>query len=313
MTFTETNTGSTPVTIKVGPSNTGFDVKENGALVWMSNAGIQPQYLVLETLQPGHSATFHATWNGISNVGGTSSPVTGTFTVTNQQAPSAASATFVIQPSMSDQPTKVGALTYSLTTNQAAYLRGQPIVMTFTETNTSNHTVEVALGSSTTGFDVYHNGRIVWQSNLKEPLTPVRLTPLRPGQSVTLKATWNGIPNEGSSAALTGTFTVVNQQAPAAVHATFQIVAHVGIPAVPPTSPIAVRAVNANPSTRVPSNSQVGVLPSSTTFPRVGTQVNGDPLTSPSNSQVGVLPSSTTFRRIGSQVNGDPLTSPPQS
>ncbi len=107
LTFTETNHTSKPVTIAIGPSNTGFDVRQNGALVWMSNAGIQPQYLRVETLLPGQSEVLTAAWNGVSNVGGAGTHVTGTFTVTNQQAPSGASATFQIiaQSRVSPAPT----------------------------------------------------------------------------------------------------------------------------------------------------------------------------------------------------------------
>jgi hypothetical protein len=111
-TFTETNTGSTPVGIELGPSNSGFDVAQNGATVWASNAGNQPYYVQLRILQPGQSVTLTATWNGVSNVG-TATAVTGTFTATNQQAPTGASATFVIEPqstggATSSGPTHVG-------------------------------------------------------------------------------------------------------------------------------------------------------------------------------------------------------------
>jgi len=235
LTFTETNTSTKPVTIAIGPSNTGFDVRENGTLMWVSNPGIQPQYLRVVTLQPGQSETLSATWDGVSNVGGANTHVIGTFTVTNQQAPTGASATFVIQPSGADPDPRSGQLTYSITTNQSVYQVGQPIIMTFTETNTSSQPVEIAVGPSTTGFDVYHNGRLVWLSNPRPPLTPVKFETLEPGQSLSLTVTWNGIPNEGPPAAMTGVFTVANQQALAGPSATFEIVAHAGV-VPPPTS-----------------------------------------------------------------------------
>jgi hypothetical protein len=106
MSFTETNTSATPVKIVIGPANSGFDVAQNGKTVWASNAGIQPQYLRLETLQPGQSVTLTASWNGVSNVG-PPTVETGSFTVTNQQAPTAASASFVIQPAAATPPNPV--------------------------------------------------------------------------------------------------------------------------------------------------------------------------------------------------------------
>ncbi len=97
MTFTETNTGSQPVQIAIGPVDSGFDVDQNGVTVWESNAGLQPQYLQIETLQPGQSVTLMATWNGVPNMV-PPTVLSGTFTVTNQQAPTGASASFVIEP-----------------------------------------------------------------------------------------------------------------------------------------------------------------------------------------------------------------------
>jgi len=161
MTFTETNTGTRPVTIAVGPSNTGFDVTQNGTLVWVSNPGIQPQFLRAVTLLPGQSETLSATWDGIPDVGTNSTYVTGTFAVTNQQAPGGASATFAIQPAQSDPPASSGQPTYSVTTNQPVHQVGQPIIMTFTETKTSSPPVEIVVGPSTTGVYVHQKGRFV--------------------------------------------------------------------------------------------------------------------------------------------------------
>ena len=53
MTFRETNTSSQPVTVQDGPSIDGFTVSRDGAVVWRSNAGINPLYIRLVTLQDG--------------------------------------------------------------------------------------------------------------------------------------------------------------------------------------------------------------------------------------------------------------------
>jgi hypothetical protein len=240
-TFTETNTSARPVNIEIGPANSGFVVRENGTPVWISNSGFQAQYLLLKTLLPGQSEVLTATWNGVSNVGPPTAE-TGTFTVTNQQAPTQSSATFAIQPTSTIQPGPVSPpdsvsgpvsvspptdssslLTTTLTTNQSTYAFGQPIQFTFTETNTSTQPVDITIGPVNSGFEVVHNGVTVWASNAGFQPQFLQLKTLEPGQSVSLTATWDGIPNLVPPTVLTGTFTVTNQQAPTGASATFVI------------------------------------------------------------------------------------------
>jgi hypothetical protein len=96
LTFTETNNTSHAVTINEGPSTDGFEIKQAGATVWQSNAGINPLFIVADTLQPGQSLTLTGTWNGVPNVGtSTGAAVTGTFVVVNQLNPTT-TATFTI-------------------------------------------------------------------------------------------------------------------------------------------------------------------------------------------------------------------------
>ena len=140
MTFTETNTSTKPVSIAIGPSNTGFDVKENGMLVWVSNPGIQPHYLRVVTLMPGQSETLSATWNGVANVGREAgSPMTGTFTVTNQQAPTQASARIVILPQSSNtaySATAIGSLSGSSTTDTSDHFGSNALTTGHLRTHT---------------------------------------------------------------------------------------------------------------------------------------------------------------------------------
>ena len=151
-TFTETNTSSQPVAVENGPSVDGFDVSQNGTVVWSSNAGATPLDIEQQTLQPGKSLTETGTWNGTST-NGTSTPLTGSFTVTNQLAPSAASATFQIA-----QP-----ITYSLATKNASYQVGQPIQITLTATNTSLETVSVNTAPGT--FVITQGDNTIWNSS----------------------------------------------------------------------------------------------------------------------------------------------------
>jgi hypothetical protein len=151
MTFTETNTSAKPVNIAIGPANSGFDVAQNGKTVWMSNAGFQPQYLRLETLQPGQSVTLKATWNGLSNVG-PSTVETGTFTVTNQQARTEASATFVIQPFVIEPATASMSL-------QPVDTSDEPITITVPATKTSTGTFPIIVFETADGLSVFKGPR----------------------------------------------------------------------------------------------------------------------------------------------------------
>ena len=103
-----------------------------------------------------------------------------------------------------------------LTSDHLVYHRGQPVVMTLTETNTSNQTVTVPLGPSTDGFYVTQNGREVWASNTgPQPLFILART-LKPGESFTVSATWNGHSNIGPASNPTGVLVVHSQIAGAA-------------------------------------------------------------------------------------------------
>ncbi|MGO9468868.1 MAG: hypothetical protein ACLQVF_32475 [Isosphaeraceae bacterium] len=221
-TFTETNTGSTPVQLGVGPVNSGFDVVQNGVTVWASNTGPQPQYILVEFLQPGQSETLTATWDGIPNLV-PPTVLTGSFTVTNQQAPTSASATFQIQP----QPG--GAVVTSVTTDKSVYLVGQPVQMTFAETNKGSVPVQVLAGSGT--FTVSQNGNPVWVSGQGSAVTDQSFSwqTLAPGQALTQTATWNGIAPNEPSGPVEGTLTLTDDLAPS-VSTTFQIVSAITSP-----------------------------------------------------------------------------------
>ena len=144
-TFTETNNSNHPVNTGDGPSVDGFLVSENGPLVWQSNAGINPLFVRLITLQPGQSFTLKSTWNGVPNQ---DSPILagGTFSVTNQLAPGGASASFQIE----------SALDYSFSVDRSEYQVGEPFQIEFTETNASSQAVTVSVDPTAfeiTGFD----------------------------------------------------------------------------------------------------------------------------------------------------------------
>jgi hypothetical protein len=119
----------------------------------------------------------------------------------------------------------VSGLSYSMTSNQSVYQVGQPIQLTFTETNVSGQPIAIDDGPSIDGFAVMQDGKTIWRSNAGVTPLYLRLVTLQPGQALTLTSTWNGVPNIGpaTTSTATGTFVASNQQDPGAM-ATFQIV-----------------------------------------------------------------------------------------
>ena len=107
----------------------------------------------------------------------------------------------------------LSGLASSLTTDRSTYQPGQPIVMTFQETNVSSAATFVDDGPSIDGFEVVQGGKLIWQSNAGINPMFIKVDPLQPGQSLTLTATWDGIPTGGSSP-VTGSFTIRNQMDP---------------------------------------------------------------------------------------------------
>ncbi len=142
--------------------------------------------------------------------------------------------------------TLLSALSISLKTSASVYEMGEPVNLTFTETNTSGAPITIREGPSIDGFVIEQGSNIVWRSN--GGINPLYIMDdtLEPGQSFTVKATWDGASSAGNSTASadTGTFVVMNQLDPQ-VTATFQIVGPISPPSspispspTPPTSPI---------------------------------------------------------------------------
>ena len=102
-------------------------------------------------------------------------------------------------------------LVVKLSTDHKVYQQGQPVVMTLTETNTSQHDITVDSGPSLGGFFVTHNGRRVWASNAGVQPMFILIRTLEPGQSITQSATWNGQSNIGPSLTPAGHLVVGSQ------------------------------------------------------------------------------------------------------
>jgi hypothetical protein len=99
-------------------------------------------------------------------------------------------------------------LTVVVTTNHRVYHTGQAVVLTLTETNTTNHDIKVFRTSTLGGFTVSQKGRELWKSD--SPIQPMfaYIETLHPGESITQTATWHGEHPEGSPAHPLGPFMV---------------------------------------------------------------------------------------------------------
>jgi hypothetical protein len=175
----------------------------------------------------------------------------------------------------------LSGLSYSLTTNQSSYQTGQPVVMTFQETNVSNQVIQVEDGPSIDGFNVTQGGKVIWRSNAGVNPMFIVSDPLQPGQSLTLTATWNGVPNGGSSP-VSGTFVITNQLDPTAS----ATVAISGAPVKPVSNP-APPTTNPQPIGVVPSPDPVPSQPVKAPTPvnhSSGSPISNDPSTTPSTT-----------------------------
>lgn len=199
MTLRETNVSSQPVTVKDGPSIDGFTVSRGGVVVWRSNAGINPLYIRLETLQPGQSLTLTATWDGIPTGG--SAPVSGTFAISNQLAPTAASAVVAISssasaatpPASTDTPpgptppaADTSPLELSIKTTHPTYRGGHPVRMAVILHNNGRSPVDLGSGPDAGGFIVLVGPTAIWHR-----AWPVSRR-IAPGHSLELTVVWNG-------------------------------------------------------------------------------------------------------------------------
>lgn len=100
----------------------------------------------------------------------------------------------------------------ALSTDRPEYHRGQSIVMTLTETNTSQHDMTVYLGPSNDGFIATVGGE-VWTSNPgPQPMWLVPKT-IRPGKSITITVRWNGQANFNGSGPVTGHIVIRSELA----------------------------------------------------------------------------------------------------
>ena len=136
-------------------------------------------------------------------------------------------------------------LARSIATDRTSYRVGQPVVITLTETNVSDHDVTTYHGPGSDGFIASWGGLAVWRSNPGPQPLFVAVEILHPNQSSTLHATWNGRSNLGSPGdpsragpPVQGIFVIRNQRAPDGPAATVTIG---GTQITPPRPPGRIR------------------------------------------------------------------------
>jgi hypothetical protein len=228
-TFTETNQGTTPIQVLDGPAS--FVVYQDMNLVWTSedpNLNYSDQY-EWETLPPGQSLTKTALWNGVPNNLPTTEP-TGVFIVSNRLDPTGGSAAFKIAS------LPLTHLSTSLTTDKSSYDHGEPVVMTFTETNNGNQPVTVLEGP--TVFDVTWNGEDFFAYSDYQFLhtgSPPTWQTLLPGQSYSQTYTWQSAGQ--STTTESGTFVLSNLLDATGTTATIQVSPFWPPPAAPVAPP----------------------------------------------------------------------------
>jgi hypothetical protein len=218
LTFTETNTSSQPQQILYGPSGDGFIVEQGGVPVWQSNSGPNPMWVMAATIEPGRSQTFTSTWNGVPNEEHSTVPLSGAFTVVNQQAPSGPSATFQILPAggtvVPPIPQPQPAITATLATAQPSYRTGHRVSISLTLTNQGSQPVALGIADAPAGFTISHGSAVVGHGGRKAAMahnhTAVRAQPvLAPGASKTIKLSWIARPTaRGAKALAPGNYTI---------------------------------------------------------------------------------------------------------
>jgi len=132
-----------------------------------------------------------------------------------------------IQPSLEGLETKamlsgvsatVSGLVSSMTAVAGRSLSGAQVVARLTETNVTSHDISVTVGPSIEGFTVAQGNQAVWTQHAGQLLPGIlQVHDLKPYQSLTVSATWDGRANAmdpnnpwAEGPPLSGTFTIKN-------------------------------------------------------------------------------------------------------
>ena len=213
ITLTGTNASNQTIKTISGPDLDDFVVTENGVAIWDSEP-VSLNLAILTTLQPGQSFTETATWDGVPNEGPPRALAGGSFKVTNPAVGSTLSASFQINTPLS----------YKITTDKCDYAIGQPIQITYTETNTTSQ--PTTLSTAPSDFAITQEGFGTLLANVPASWGVTSDTStLLPGQSISETANWSGLANVGSLAGTNvwGSVCVANPTAPSGLSTTVTI------------------------------------------------------------------------------------------
>src|SRR5262249_38518789 len=108
-------------------------------------------------------------------------------------------------------------LVYSLTTDQSVYQLGEPVQISFTETNTGDQPVTIS--PNLLSFNITQDATWIWSDYSPWCGDPTTVT-LQPGESFTVTATWDGSSYDGT---LNPSGTFVVSVAGTSQQATFQV------------------------------------------------------------------------------------------
>jgi hypothetical protein len=202
-------------------------------------------FIVRQTLQPGQSLTLTATWDGIPT-GGTAA-VPGQYVIANELDLLGATATVTISGTGSlpsspigpgggssapvsppvrdrgptalpvapdpppDPPSAMPAgtsspVSLSVTTDHPAYRVGHRVRMMLTLRNQGNHPIALAPGANAGEFTVLEGDTPIWHSTGKA--TGLHARRLRPGQSIHVRAIWDGRPDRAGAMVAPGSYSI---------------------------------------------------------------------------------------------------------
>lgn len=260
-TFTEINTAAVPVTLPPMPPS-AFLVSQNGSPLWHV-AYPQLRLSLPIVLSPGETVSHSQTLSIIPDIGPyTLERLTGVFDLEYGPStdPDQYSTTFVIAaPSLANLET-------ILSTDQSTYPVGQPVRLTFSETNIGTEPIVVLAGP--TSFVISRNGAPFWSSS-SHGATPIQkptwLT-LQPGDTYAQTDTWDPGEKARTSTLFSGPLTATNELDLRGGSASFRILTS-SASTLPPAPPEPGPPSQA----QAPPAGGAGALPS--TYPVVATLI----------------------------------------
>ena len=107
------------------------------------------------------------------------------------------------------------AIAYTLTTDGSSYAVGQPVHVTLTMTNVSNHNVPYDFGPEDDAFTASQGGVVAWNSAAGLGTIPIGSSTLAPHETVTVPGVWYGNFNRAAPAHALGPFQIRSAHDPA--------------------------------------------------------------------------------------------------